>query len=288
MAEDVQAQRGVSKVKVDRHELETLAGRCIHAATVMVEGRGYITAFYKMMKARRTTADGTRVKPGTLSVAGEGEIQKAYQCSLDWWLAALGKDMSVPLAPRLTFPKPGEEGCALAMTDAAREDGTGMGGFAPFINPQTGQRQMLVVASQWPADVREALQNNELSMPAGELFALACVVASVSHHVRAVTHCVVLTDSDATRAAINSDASGSPQLQAILLWLREMCPELQLLAVWLPGVVNTRADGLSRGVAKAGEVVAEAAAAGWQPCALPLPPHALSHLRTFARIPQRH
>jgi hypothetical protein len=241
-----------------------------------------------MMRAQRVNKDGSTSKPGTLSVAGVGKIQKEYQRSLDWWLAALKRDMSLPLAPRLTFPKPGEEGCAAVITDAAREDGTGMGGYAPFINPHSNERQMMVVASQWPQDLKEALQTNVLSMPAGELFALACTVASVSHHVAAVTHCVVLTDSDASAAAINTGASGSPQLQAILLWLEEMCPSLQLLGVWIPGEANTRADGLSRGVAKAGAVVAEAEEAGWHPCALPLPPHAMDRLRTFARLPQRH
>ena len=73
-------------------------------------------------------------------------------------------------------------------------------------------------------------------------------------------------------------------MHALLLWLYEMCPGLQLLAIWLPGVENTRADHLSRGRQRAEAVVAEAEAAGWQTADLPLPPRAFDRLRSIALL----
>ena len=88
-----------------------------------------------------------------------------------------------------------------------------------------------------------------------------------------------MTDSSATTAAINSGASGSPQMQALLLWLYELCPNLQMLAIWMPGAENTRANHLSRGQQRAAAVVAEAEAAGWQMTSLPLPLTPTAHPR---------
>ena len=61
-------------------------------------------------------------------------------------------------------------------------------------------------------------------MPAGELFALVAIVTAVVHHVGGVSHVIALTDSSATAEAVNGGASGSAQMQALLLWLSELCP----------------------------------------------------------------
>ena len=66
------------------------------------------------------------------------------------------------------------------------------------------------------------------------------------------------------------------------------CPlQVQLLAIWLPGVENTRADALSRGQRRGAAVAAEAVAAGGIPSALPLPPSAFDVLRAVARLSQQ-
>ena len=49
-------------------------------------------------------------------------------------------EVSVPLAPRTTFPAIGEPNVLYFFTDAAREDGTGFGGHATV---------------QWEGDVRQ-------------------------------------------------------------------------------------------------------------------------------------
>ena len=64
-------------------------------------------------------------------------------------------------------------------------------------------------------------------------------------------------------------------------------PQVQFLAIWLPGVENTRADALSRGQQRGAAVAAEAVAAGWIPSALPLPPGAFDVLRAVARLSQQ-
>ena len=137
----------------------------------------------------------------------------------------------------------------------------------------------------WPADLREALYTNRLSMPAGELFAFVCLVATICHHVAGVTHAISFSDASAAVAAINSERSGSPQMQALLIWFYQMCPRLQSLAVWLPGKRNTRSDAQSRGVGLAAAVEREAASAGWEILSLPPPPHAFEILRSIADIP---
>ena len=144
---------------------------------------------------------------------------------------------------------------------------------------------MLICARLWPDDLQHALFTNKLSMAAGELFAFVVLATAIYHHVGGVAHVIGFTDNDPARAAVNHGCSGRPQMQALLLWFYELCPRLQSLAVWLPGKENTRSDELSRGAERAAAVAAEAEAAGWQPVALPLPPHAWDRLRAIAELP---
>ena len=69
--------------------------------------------------------------------------------------------------------------------------------------------------------------------------------------------------------------------------LRTCSDRKWFLAIWLPGVENTRADALSRGQRRGAAVAAEAVAAGWIPSALPLPPSAFDVLRAVARLSQQ-
>ena len=69
--------------------------------------------------------------PKRLAVGGDTPGQLAYRESLLWWKARLESGLVVPLAPRLAFPAIGAPHCAVVCTDAARENGTGIGGYAP-------------------------------------------------------------------------------------------------------------------------------------------------------------
>ena len=270
-------------------DVERLIGKLIHLATVIVEGRAHLEPLYRMVCAKYTitTRRGElRVHPSRLKLVGTTQAQVAYQEAISWWKAALEADVQIPLAPRLHFPSPEEPGCMVTFQDAARGSGTGLGGFAPFVSRASGERQLLVLTEVWPGDVQQLLYNNVLSMPAGELFALVCLAASIHHRVHGVSHVIALSDSDPAARAINYCASGSPQLQALLLWFYELCPSLQSLAIWLPGKLNSRSDALSRGRQKAAKALEEAEAAGWQPHTLPLPPHAFDVLRSIAKLPQ--
>ena len=60
------------------------------------------------------------------------------------------------------------------------------------------------------------------------------------------THMVVFTDSSATEAATNSGNSPSPQMNYLVRWLVERWANVQFLAMWVPGILNDAADGISR------------------------------------------
>ena len=128
------------------------------------------------------------------------------------------------------------------------------------------------------------LFNNVISMPAGELFAIAALAIAITFKVGGASHIITFTDSAPAASAINYGASGSPQLQLILRWLFIACPDLQMLAIWIPGKENTRSDALSRGSAKALEALDEASAAGWDPLVVDPPPHACDLLRSVATV----
>ena len=222
---ELAALQDSARPEVPAHDVEATAGKLIHLAEVLVEGRAHMEPFYAMLRAtRRQIIRGVerRVRPGMLAVVGTGATQLRLSRSIAWWRAALAADACVPLAPRLSFPAAGSEGCALTFSDAAREDGTGLGGYAPIVCG--GEKRLPLVAAQWPEDLLRMLQSNELSMPAGELFALVAIVTAVVHHVGGVSHAIAMTDSSATAEAVNSGASGSAQMQALLLWLSELCP----------------------------------------------------------------
>ena len=281
-----QANAGPEGVKSE--VVERLAGRLVNLATVIVEGRAHLEPLYRVRRVTytvKTSAGGSvKVRPSKLSVGGSSGGARDYQAAIAWWRAALESDMSVPLAPRLVFPAVSDVGTVVTFQDAARGAGTGYGGFAPLVNRHSGTRRMLAMTQVWPEDLRLLLFNNEISMPAGELFALAALAIAVTLKVGGVSHIIAFTDSAPAASAINYSASGSPQLQLILQWLYQACPRLQLLAIWLPGKDNTRSDALSRGSVKALEAFDEATAAGWDPLVVDPPPYACDLLRSVATV----
>lgn len=260
---------------VPRGEVDTLVGRVSHLAAVAAEGNAYLQPMFAMARARRraivkrASPDGRvrscrlRVQPRRLHVNGATRKQKAYQDCLHWWRAAFESGFSVPLAPRMDFPEPGEQGCAFLLTDAAREEGTGYGGFS-FVRSLEGQGDqaptMLFMAEEWDQHIRDCLTSNELSMPAGEAIGAVILIDAIARELIGVTHLVVYTDCDATAAMLNTGNSPSPQMDCLARWLSARHPGLQLLAVHIPGRQNRTSDALSRGVGRG--LVTEAEASG--------------------------
>lgn len=78
----------------------------------------------------------------------------------------------MPLAPKpkLTFPQIGESGCACVFTDAAREAGTGFGGFMIVEEGPSGSPVFLFIEQRWSEASLRKLRRDEWSMPAGEMF----------------------------------------------------------------------------------------------------------------------
>ena len=95
-------------------------------------------------------------------------MQVLFQEAMQWWRAALERGLASPLAPRRTFPPIDAPGVVAILTDAAREDGTGVGGYAPIMRAGATVPTLLYVSEEWPTWARLALQANTASMPAGE------------------------------------------------------------------------------------------------------------------------
>lgn len=261
---------------VSREEVDTLVGRVSHLAAVAAEGNSYLQPMFAMARAKRrvTTKQalpggGTRrvkrrVQPRRLHVKGATGKQVAYQECLGWWQAAFESGFSVPLAPRRTFPEPGEPGCAFLFSDAARETGTGYGGFSFVVKCDEEGRgrkpTMLYMAELWDQHTRHDLQTNRLSMPAGETIGVIVLIDALARQLEGLTHLVAFTDSSSAAAALNTANSPSPQIDYLVRWLADHHPGLQLMAIHIPGVSNKMSDDLSRD--KWRKTVASVAASG--------------------------
>ena len=237
---------------VDREEVDTLTGRCGHIAMVAAEGNAFLAPMWRIACATRqqklSSGRLVRVRPRKLHVGGKTPTVREYQRALRWWHAALTSGVSVPLAPRLKFPALDEEGVAFFFSDAAREDGTGFGAFSFVRWKSSGgeHKRFPYLSRRWPEDVIAALQGDELSMAAGELFGVAAMAVALAGVLPGLTHLVCFTDSSATEGAINSGNSPSLQMNAVVQWLFSRLPSVQLMAIHQPGCRNQRADGISR------------------------------------------
>jgi hypothetical protein len=259
MIVDIQEQRAAPGGLVPRESVEALTGRCSHLAQVACEGNAYLQPFYRVQNAQWVIG-GMRRKPRSLRVTGTSSTLQQYAAALDWWEAVLERGVSVPLAPRVCFPRLGDEGCAYLFTDAAREGGTGYGGHSTVV---VGDRPFFIFREQrWSAHALKALQDDAFSMPAGECFGAVTFADALLRALGGVTHLVVYTDSDATAKAFTAASSGAPQLNAPVQWLLERHPGVQFLGVHQPGTRNEAADALSRTAAGRQRVLQQAAAAG--------------------------
>lgn len=272
---------------VRRERVEKLTGRCLHIGQIVPEAAQYLQPMFRMCAAtiHVYTSAGKRLtmRPVYVPIMGDNPGQREYRESLEWWFATLANGVSTPLAPRQQFPNIGNPGCVVIGTDAAREQGTGFGGFAP-VRTAAGISFEFIEA-RWPQALLSALQNNTWSMPAGELFGVVCTMVAIHQRYPETSHIIVFTDSDAARAAVNSAASPSPQLNILIRWACDMLPKVQFHAFHQPGARNMAADRISRsGLA---EVLQEVSNAGFPASRMPVPPQAWAIANSSAEAPQR-
>ena len=267
MLEDIKAQRpepaGSLKPgqKVPRSRVEQLVGRCGHIAQVAPEANAYMAPMHRMQHAPVIVhAGGRRMKtlPAQIDVTRAAAAASEYQGALAWWAHALEAGVSVPLAPRLEFPSLESRGVAFMFTDAAREAGSGHGGFT-FVS-RGAELVFIYTDPRWPPAVLAALQQNELSMPAGEGIGAVIFADALAEVLSELRYIIIFTDSSPVVAALQSGNSESPQLNAIVRWLFQRRPRLQVLALHQAGKRNGAADGLSR--VDSARVVADAQRVG--------------------------
>lgn len=263
---------------VEREQIETLVGRVSHLAMVASEGNAYLKPMFAMANARR---QGTRksarrdnvwsfgkclYKPRRLHIKGRTKAQSSFQMCLRWWKAAFEIGFSVPLAHKRSFPLPGEPGCAFIFTDAAREAGSGYGGFSiiSVLDDSHNIHHLMPFLSEvWDPDVCERLQRDDISMAAGEAFGAIALMDAMCDSLPDLSHMVIFSDSMATVQLINSNNSSSPQMDFIFRWFVERRPSLFMMALHISGMFNSTSDAFSRG--NGDHFLAEASAAGCTP-----------------------
>ena len=272
-------------------DVERLTGRCQHIAQAACEAKPFLAPMYRLANgtavAWRRGGVRARITPKWIPVGGSTPAQREYQGSLRWWEHALSSGVSAPLAPRLTFPSLDDPGVAFMFSDAAREAGTGHGAFT-FVERASGNaRELLFIYTdpRWEPDVLADLQENRLSMPAGEGIGVVVFADAICSALRGITHLVVFSDADPVVRGLQSNNSSSPQLNYIIRWLLERQPAVQFLALHQPGKRNGAADGLSR--AESSSVIQEAQRAGATPVKLDLSAHAHTLARRAREMPQR-
>ena len=215
-----------------------------------------MSACYAIIYARRRGAR-KNYKPALLTIGGAGKVARRFREALEWFDEALAMGVSVPLAPRLTFPDPGEPGTAFMFKDASRE--WGIGGWSLLTSsPPT----FLLFAAQYPQDLREAAMDKEasgLSTGALELAAYVMCAAALRRHT-SFSALITFTDSECARGAANAGSSPSPAMRTLLEALFHPS-QVQHLAVRVSTEENKWADMASRGAAE--KVAKEAVALGW-------------------------
>ena len=289
------AERATAR-QTPRGPVEKLVGRLGNMSQVEPACKPHLAPLFSVVSARRKAPKkGGRNKgqprpPKFLHLHGGSKTQVLFQEAMQWWRAALERGLASPLAPRRTFPPIDAPGVVAILTDAAREDGTGVGGYAPIMRAGATEPTLLYVSEEWPTWARLALQANTASMPAGEGYGVVGFIDALIGALEGVSHVYVFTDCDAFKAAINGEASGSPQLNELVKWLVERHPHIQLLAFHQPGKRNRAADGLSRnghGGELASTILDEAREAGMVIEELKLGPESWLAFREASLLPQR-
>ena len=239
-----------------RAEVEQAVGILGHLTTIVAEGRIYMSACYALIYAKRKGAN-KRYKPQLLNVAGGGRRAERFREALRWFDEALAAGVSVPLAPRATFPAIGEAHTAFLFKDASRDWGVGGWSLLPT-NPPT----FLLVSGEYPEDLKGAAKDKEatgLSTGALEMAAYV-IVAAALRKITPFAHLITFTDSESARGAVNAGSSPSPGMRPLLHALFQT--REQHLAIRVTTTENRWADMASRGAAET--VRDEALALGWR------------------------
>lgn len=272
-----------------RGPVDKLVGRLGNISQIEPAGRAQLGPLFAAVAAKHKV-HGKLKLPTRLWLHGEASGQLGFQESLAWWLAALNRGVAAPLTPKRTFPPLGAPGTLAVLTDAAREDGTGVGGFTCIQREAVSKPSFLYVSVPWPRWALDDLQSNRLSMPAGEGYGSVAFIDAVLRTLEGVTHLYVFTDCLAFKCAVNSEASGSPQMDALVRWLFAQHPDVQFLAFHQPGKRNRAADGLSRdghGGETAKTILREVLAADLLPEELELSDVSWEVFKEIASLPQR-
>lgn len=190
----------------------------------------------------------------------------------------------MPLAPRKEFARLGEPGCAFIFTDAARELGSGFGGFSVVQKP--GATFFYYMTERWDDVTRAQLMSNVLSMPAGEAYGGVALADALAVELQTATHMIIFTDSSPFAAAVTTGNSISPQCDEIVQWLFLRHNSTQFLGVHQKGIRNVVADALSRG--RGDEFVTRAIECGMRAERLRPRSGANTLLQRAADVHQRH
>lgn len=190
------------------------------------------------------------IKPRRLHVKGNTKFQGDFQQCLLLWRVAFVSGFSIPLAYKRCFPLPGEPGCACMFSDAARENNTGYGGFSfiSFIQPDGSIKPIMIFMTElWGPHILMKLQQNEISMAAGEAFGVIAFMHALCDMLSGSTDLIMFSYSSATVQMLNSGNSSSPQMDFILQWFTRRRPNLLfMMSIHIPGINNRTSDALSR------------------------------------------
>jgi hypothetical protein len=229
----------------------SLVHKLLHACTVVVLGRQHL---FHCLKALRTTAD--------LRIGRMVPVSPAVVQELDWWEDALERARSegVPLASRLVFPDPLDDGVLCSYSDASREldspESSGFGAWAVVGGT------VVVVSGRWLPWELAALSINVLELAAMQ-FGTFTFLQYASAQGVAVSHVVEFTDNT---AAEHSAERGRPHAERMSALVRDRYHRLEALGIHssverIASVDNDVADGLSRGGEKRRDAMRIAAAA---------------------------
>ena len=192
-------QRLASRKSAPRSEIESAVGRCIHAATVVPEGKADLEHLYRCLIAAPHTQ-----KMCFLSHEARAELTR--------WADRLSEEVHVPLFP-IHRPPPESDPTTLTIrVDASlREEGSG-GGFGWWsANTLNGVLSIHYGLGDWtPAEA------SRFSSAAAELWAMLLAVASAAEHGVLQpnhTHVLIITDSEAAWGAILHNTRSSSQME---------------------------------------------------------------------------
>ena len=273
-----------------RSSVEELVGRFGHVAQVVCEGNAYLAPLYRVkaarVKARTPSGEARAYLPSKLQLAADTPLLREFRSCLEWWDLTLQQGPTAPLAPKLLFPGLDAEGAGFFFTDAAREAGTGFGGWTLVRRAGSAQPALVYAEQRWDTETLAMLQADTFSMPAGECYGAVYFAEALLAAVSGITHLWCFTDSDATAKAFTAVSSGAPQLNTMMQWLAVRRPAVQFVGVHVAGAHNVLADSLSRH--GGGMALREAAAHGFEACRVAAPQGAAHLLTAAQRMPLRH